>query len=89
MINDLNSQISSMGMKLKPSKCQSLSLCSGRPEAKIFHIGDKEIASIRDEEQKFLGKLLFFKGKSGETFNLIKTTFTAGIGNIEKATVRN
>ena len=56
---------------------------------KIFHIGDKEIASIRDEEQKFLGKLLFFKGKSEETFNLIKTTFTEGIANIEKAMVRN
>ena len=60
MISELHTQISSMGMKLKPSKCRSLSLCAGRPEAIPFHIGANEIASIRDEEQNFLGKLLFF-----------------------------
>ena len=47
------------------------------------------MASIRDEEQKFLGKLLFFKGKSEETFNLVKDTFKEGIDNIDKAMVRN
>ena len=45
--------------------------------------------NIRDEGQKFLGKLLFFKGKSEETFNLIKKTFLEGIENIEKAMVMN
>ena len=56
MINDLHIQISSMGMKLKPSKCRSFSISGGRPVVFPFHIGDDEIASIRDEEQKFLGK---------------------------------
>ena len=32
---------------------------------------------------------MFFKGKSEETFDLIKDTFTEGIANIEKAMVRN
>ena len=55
----------------------------------MFYIGDNEIASIRDEEQKFLGKLLFFNGKSEETFNLITDIFVKGIANIDKAMVRN
>ena len=89
LIDDIHSQVTSMGMKLKPSKCRSFSCSGGQPKAISFHIGDSEIASIRDEEQKFLGKLLFFKGKSEETFNLIKNTFLEGIGNIDKAMVRN
>ena len=89
IIDDINTQICSMGMKLKPSKCTSLSLRCGRPEEIQFHIGDSEIASVRDQEQKFLGKLLFFKGTSEETYTLIKNTFTEGIERIEKAMVRN
>ena len=78
-----------MGMKLKPSKCRSFSISRGTPVATSFHIGDNEISSIRDEEQKFLGKLLFFKGKPEETYNLVKEAFVTGIENIGKAMVRN
>ena len=45
--------------------------------------------SIRDEEQKFLGKLLFFHGKPEETFNPVKETFVEGIANIDKAMKRD
>ena len=76
-------------MKLKPSKCTSLSLKRGKPEDVPFFIGDNRISSIRDKEQKFLGKLLFFKGKPDETFNMFKDTLTEGIENIDKALVRN
>ena len=76
-------------MKLKPSKCRSFSLRSGKPEAIHFNIGESVIPSIRDEEQKFLGKLLFFKGKSEDTFNHISEIFKEGIDRIEKSMVRN
>ena len=76
-------------MKLKPSKCTSLSLKSGKPEDVPFFIGDNRISSIRDKEQKFLGKRLFFKGKPDETFKMFKDTLTEGIENIDKALVRN
>ena len=89
LINKIHTQVSSMGMKLKPSKCRSFSLSAGKPEAVPFYIGDSEVPSIGDEEQKFLGKLLFFSGKSEETFNLIKDTFLRGIANIDKALIRN
>ena len=61
----------------------------GHPNCNIFYIGDSEISSIQDEEQKFVGKLLFFKGKPEETFNLVKDTFVKGIEKIGEAMVRN
>ena len=41
------------------------------------------------EEQKFLGKLLFFKGKPEESLKLFTDTFSKGIENIDKAQIRN
>ena len=52
-------------------------------------MGNNPIASIRDKVQKFLGKVLFYKGKYQETFNYIKDICVEGIKNIEKAMVRN
>ena len=54
-----------------------------------FNIGGSPVASIRDEEQKFLGKVIFFNGKSKDTFVYIRDIFVKGLANIEKAMVRN
>ena len=78
LIDKIHTHVSSMGMKLKPTKCRGFSLCAGKPKAEIFHIGDKNVPSIRDEEQKFLGKLLFFSGKPEETFDYIKDILQKG-----------
>ena len=64
LISDIRRKITSMGMRLKPSKCTSLSIASGKSRNVPFYIGDFLISSIKDKEQKFLGKLLFFSGKS-------------------------
>ena len=42
-----------------------------------------------DEDQKFLGKLLFFSGRAEETFNLIKSTFKDGLDRIDKSFIRS
>ena len=52
-----------------------------------FFIGDFQIPSIGDEEQKFLGKLLFFSGKAEETFSHIKDIFVDAIDNIENGII--
>ena len=52
IINKIQTQVSSMGMKIKPTKWRRFSLCAGKPKVEIFHIGDKNVPSIRDEEQK-------------------------------------
>ena len=88
IINEIHSSINSMGMRLKPSKCRSFSIRSGIAVDLPFHIGDFRIPSIRDEEQKFLGKLLFFSGKSEETFKLVHETLKEALDRIEASLIR-
>ena len=71
-------------MKLKPSKCTSFSLSGRKPCDVLFFIGENRISSIRDEEQKFLGKLLFFNRKPEETFQMFEDAINKGIENIDK-----
>ena len=59
-------------MKLKPSKCRSFSICSGKSKSVSFCIDDNQIRSICEEDQKFLGKILFYSGKSEDTFDHVK-----------------
>ena len=89
LISDITTKIESMGMRLKPSKCRGLSISRGRAEDVPFSIRDFRIPSICDEEQKFLGKILFFSGKSEEAFTLIKDTFTEAMDNINNVMVRD
>ena len=73
--NELKSKIESMGMRLKPAKCRSFSIRSGVPSRINFTIGETEIPNIFQEEQKFLGKLLFPPGKLIDLFDYIKSEF--------------
>ena len=84
----IHKSITSMGMKLKPTKCRSPSIRSGKSVKIPFHIGDSRIPSICDEEQKFLGKLIFFSGKSEDTFNLVLETLKEALERIEASMVR-
>ena len=76
-------------MKLKPSKCRSFSLARGSPKKVSYFIGEDKVPSIAEQEQKFLGKIIFYTGKSKETLNFLKETFTTKLDNIEKTLVRN
>ena len=78
-----------MDLRLKPGKCRHLSVCGGQSKDVVFHIGAHRIPSIRDEEQKFLGRLLSFRGKSEETFNLVKDTLKTALDNVEASLVRS
>ena len=76
-------------MRLKPSKCRSFSLSSGKPTEVSFTIGSDLIPSIKDEGQKILGKSLFYSGKSDETFTHIKNNFKEALENLEGSAIRN
>ena len=54
IINEINKKIESMGLRLKPAKCRSFNLTSGKPEKVHFNIGEATVPSIADEEQLFL-----------------------------------
>ena len=75
LMNKINTHIESMGMKLKPSKCRTFTLKSGKPSPVQFHLDGKNIPTIFVEEQKYLGKLVFPLGKSEETFQHFMSTF--------------
>ncbi len=52
----LHKLTTSMGLKLKPRKCRSLSIRAGKSEEIAFVLGESEIASIlHDKYYKFLG----------------------------------
>ena len=71
-----------MGMRLKPAKCRSFSFRSGIPSRINFTIGETEIPNMFQEEQKFLGKLLFPTGKLSDVFDYIKSEFETKLINI-------
>ena len=75
-------------MKLKPVNCHSFSICSGPAKNIEFFIGQKRVPSIKDEEQKFLGKALFFSGKSEDTYILIRDILKESLDNDEASLVR-
>ena len=49
-----------MGIKIKPTKCRSFSIKSGSPDIIHFDIEGFKVPSIAEQEQKFLGRVLFF-----------------------------
>jgi hypothetical protein len=85
IINIINNQVKSLGMKLKPSKCRSFLISGEKASVVPFLIDDHMIPSIKDEDQIFLGKLLFYSGTSEETFNHIKDIFKDALEYIKKS----
>ena len=78
-----------MGMWLKPAKCRSFCIRSGVPSRIKFTIGETEIPNIFQEEQKFLGKLLFPTGELSDAFDYIKSEFEKKLININALLIRD
>ena len=74
---------------MKPSKYISFSIGSGKSVTVPFYIGDSKVPSIREEEQKFLGEVIRFSGKSEDTYNLIKDTLKEALDRIEASLIRS
>ena len=89
LMNKINNQIASMGMRLKPSKCRSFSLKSGKPTQVLFQLDGKNILTLFEDEQKYLGKLIFPLGKSDDTFQHLKSIFSEKLENIDSVKNRN
>ena len=68
ILNKIEENINSLGMEEEKSKCRSFSISGGKPTVVHFSVKGYNIPSISEEEQKFLGRVLFFEGKSKQTF---------------------
>ena len=51
-------------------------------------MGDFEVPTIDKEDQKFLGRMLFFKGKEKDALEYIKDKIKAKLTNLDKALIR-
>jgi len=88
LIKEIVNKTQSMNLMLAPNKCRSFSISTGKPDVVNFKIGLENIPSIKSEEQKFLGRLLFFNGKGKETLSHIKSELTRRLSNLNKTKIR-
>ena len=88
-MNRINTHINSMGMEHKPSKCRTFTHKSGKPSQVKFQLDGKNIPTIFEEDQKYLGKLVFPLGKSEETFQHLMSTFKEELVNIDSVKNRS
>ena len=77
-----------MGLKLKPSKCRSLSVVSGCSTDVPFFIDKDEIATLAKEPHKFLGARITFSGKQSDILNFVSEFFTSRLDRIDSLLIR-
>ena len=86
----LHKLTTSMGLKLKPAKCRSLSIKAGKSQEIVFSLGESEIASIlHDKYHKFLGGLYTFELSTASVAAVIKERVGEGLKRIDDLLVRN
>ena len=86
----LNELTLSMGLRLKPRKCRSLSIKAGKSEEIQFTLGNATIASIlHDKCHKFLGGIYTFQFSTSSVACVIKERVSDQLKNIDELLVRN
>ena len=88
LLNQIAENVNSLGMKIKPSKCRSFTISGGKPSVVHYSVEGYQIPSISEEEQKFLGRVLFFEGKSQQTYELLEKTIKEKLDNLEQTAIR-
>ena len=89
LISRISKLTKSMGLKLKPSKCRSLSIVSGKPTPVKFQLEEDIIPTLEEEPHKFLGSLVSFDNSSSDVYNYLENKIKTGLENIDKSLVRN
>ena len=89
IINELDGKLKTMGLMLKPRKCRSLSISSGKPTVVNFSVANEQIASVYDKPLKFLGSHITFSMKTAEVYELIREQIVTTLNSIDKVNIRN
>ena len=72
--DDIQAKVCAMGLTLKPRKCRTLSMVSGKPSEINFTLTDSvtnskvTLKTLVDEPHKFLGQILTFKNSTQDHF---------------------
>ena len=86
----LNNLTRSMGLKLKPRKCRSLTIRAGKSEEVVFSLGDDEIGSIlHDKYHKFLGGFYTFHFSAASVATVIKERVSDQLKHLDSTLIRN
>ena len=88
LINDINGKLLSINLPLKPSKCRSISICSGKPKSITFSIGDISLQAVLEKPEQLLCSYITFYSESTETFN-VRNKVKYLLINIDNSTIRN
>lgn len=88
IMDEIHSNTTSMGLKLKPSKCRTFSIVSGKPTPVIFSMDKSPLETIEKDPHKFLGHNITFNGKQSETFTYIEQYFSERLERIDQILVR-
>ena len=73
LLLDFNTKVERLGMRLKPTKCRSLSICAGRPvDREFFKIGDASLPTAIQKPTKFLGRFVDAYGRGRNRFEELK-----------------
>ena len=89
LIKKLHCWSSSMGLKLKPSKCKSISIVSGKPTSISFLMGDDILDTLEKEPHKFLGSTITFSNKQCDILESVKSFLLTRLDRIDALLVRN
>lgn len=87
LIKEINSNILSMGMKLKPSKCHIFSVSGGTSKVAPFNIEGTPIPLMSVEQQQFFGKIVFFLGKEADTLDYFISKFSEKLENFDNSSI--
>ena len=89
IINSICEWTESMGLKLKASKCKSLSIVSGKSTPISFTLNGTALETLDKDSYKFLGSTITFSGKQKETLKVIIDHFESRLKSIDKLLIRN
>ena len=89
LINNINGWINSMGLKLKPPKCVSISIISGKPTPVNFEINNSPINTLQSAPHKFLGSHLTFQNKQSEILNFVSNHIRCRLDRVDELLIRN
>ena len=88
IIDKLQQWTTSMGLKLKPSKCKSLSIVSGQSQSVNFSLGEDVIETLEKEHHKFLGSTITFQNKQADIYEVVHEHFETRLQRIDDLLIR-
>jgi hypothetical protein len=77
-----------MALKLKPTKCRSLSLSGGSPKSIEFAIEEDSVPTVENESHKFLGSLITFRNTSADIFDYLSNKIQTALENVDSSLIR-